>query len=211
MEAKSNDEDNITNYYHQMGDSFTIIKNYKSDYIYYTKAAKKYLHASNRAKRPEIANSLKEKCELVIQKAEICKKHFEEAKSIERSALNVSDKVRVFHDLSLKEQNHIFNNIDIYKILAGAYTEAFARTKNIQYLHATFAANTEAAWAYILGSRATDDETKRLSWNLKGKIILKKTEKLKAEIHAQKKYDKWNWLAKFTPDERTVIDRSSIV
>lgn len=83
--------------------------------------------------------------------------------------MNVSQKVKTFKDLSLKEQSYIFESIDIYKDLANAYTEAFGKTKDNQYLHAVFAANCEAAWAYILGSKATDDETKCLRWNAEGK------------------------------------------
>lgn len=41
--------------------------------------------------------------------------------------------------------------------------------------------------------------------------ILKKTEKLKADIREEEKYDKWSWLKdKYTQDERLVISRSSI-
>ena len=38
-----------------------------------------------------------------------------------------------------------------------------------------------------------------------------KAQKLKAEVHDLYEYDKWNWLAKFNPDERTAILKSSIL
>ena len=71
MESESEAQDKLKNYYHQMGDTHVVAKNYKSAYVYYTEAAEKYLKASGLAKRQELVDSLKEKCETVIKKAEI--------------------------------------------------------------------------------------------------------------------------------------------
>ena len=126
-------------------------------------------------------------------------------------ALNASLKVRFFKDLSLKEQKYIFDNINIYKDLAKAYTDAYGKTKDNQFLHAVFAANREAAFAYILGSKVCSEDTLCLRWNAEGRKILSKTEKMKDDISQQEKYDKWSWLKnKYNADERLVINRSSI-
>jgi hypothetical protein len=68
--------------------------------------------------------------------------------------MNLSIRTKYFKDLTLKEQSYIFNSIDIYKDLANAYTEAFGKAKDNQFLHAVFAANKAAAFAYILASKA---------------------------------------------------------
>ena len=102
-------------------------------------------------------------------------------------------------------------NIDIYKDLANTYTDAFSKTKDNQFLHAVFAANREAAFAYILSANETTDDVQCLRWNAEGKKILTKTEALQDEIKQQDKYDKWKWLkVKYNEKERLVISRSSI-
>ena len=78
-------------------------------------------------------------------------------------------------------------------------------------MHAVFAANREAAFAYILSAKESTDDVQCLRWNAEGKKILTKTESLKDEIEQQEKYDKWKWLkVKYNEKERLVINRSSI-
>jgi len=86
-----------------------------------------------------------------------------------KGELNKSIKVKVFKDLSLKEQKYVFENIGIYKELAQSYLEAFGKTKDNQFLHSVFEANKQAAFAYILGSKYCDDDVLCLKWNLEGK------------------------------------------
>mmetsp|Transcript_24907 Transcript_24907/g.28598 ORF Transcript_24907/g.28598 Transcript_24907/m.28598 type:complete len:91 (+) Transcript_24907:234-506(+) len=87
----------------------------------------------------------------------------------QKRALSICCKVKSFKDLTMKEQAYIFDNIDIYKDWANMYMESFRKTKDNQILHAVLAANREAAFAYILGSKNTDDEVKCMKWNLEGK------------------------------------------
>lgn len=114
-------------------------------------------------------SDLKSKWENTIKKAEICKKRYDENKAGLDSRINGSQKVKVFKDLSLKEQKYIFDNIDLYKDLTKGYTDAYEKTKDPQYLHAIFWASKEAAFAYILASKVTDDEINCLKWNAEGK------------------------------------------
>lgn len=153
MEPTSDSEDKLKNYYHKMADLHVKNKNYKSAYVYYVEAAEKYYEASRLAIREELVEDLKEKCAQTIKKGEVCKKRFNDCKISTHGELNKSSKVKVFKDLTLKEQKYVFDNINVYKELANAYTDAFGKVKDNQYLHAIFEANKQAAFAYIIGSR----------------------------------------------------------
>jgi len=211
MESSPLCEDPLKNYYHQAADRHAKDKNYKSAYVYYTEAAEKYFDAIKMWINDDLKDSLKEKWEKALKKGEVCKKRHKESQTDMDGIMNLSIRTKYFKDLTLKEQSYIFNSIDIYKDLANAYTEAFGKAKDNQFLHAVFAANKAAAFAYILASKAWDDEYKILRWNAEGKKILTKTEQMKDEISKNEKYDKWSWLKnKYTSDERLVINRSSI-
>jgi RNase P subunit RPR2 len=153
MESNSNSGDKLKNYYHKMADLHVKNKNYKSAYVYYVEAAEKYYEATKLALRDELVENLKDKCDQVLKKGEVCKKRFNETKISTHSELNKSKKVKKFKDLSLKEQKYVFDNINIYKEIANAYTDAYAKVKDNQYLHAIFEANKQAAFAYIIGSQ----------------------------------------------------------